>query len=96
MPGTYVIVDVTVTDAEQMAKYREWSSKAMQDHGAEILVRGGAIEVLEGDWQSTRLVILKFKDQAAARAWYDSETYRHARELRKNAGVVRMVAVDGV
>ena len=96
MPAAYVIADVTVTDAEQMATYREWSSKAMQEHGAEILVRGGEVEVLEGPWTPGRLVVLRFADRAAARAFHDSETYRHARTLRANAGVMRMVLVDGI
>ncbi|MCH7344914.1 DUF1330 domain-containing protein [Pelomonas sp. CA6] len=94
--ASFVIADVTITDPEQMAKYREWSTKAMQEHGAEILVRGGAIEVLEGDWQPSRLVMLKFADHAAARAFYDSQTYQHAKSLRQNAGVMRMLIVDGV
>jgi uncharacterized protein (DUF1330 family) len=96
MPAAYVIVDVTVTDAEKMAQYREWSSKASQEYGAEVLVRGGSIEVFEGPWQPTRLVILKFKDREQARAYYNSQTYTHARKLREGAGVVRMVMVDGV
>jgi uncharacterized protein (DUF1330 family) len=94
--SAYLIADVTVTNAEQMAKYREWSTRAMQEHGAEVLVRGGEIDVLEGDWTPSRLVLLRFDDLATARAFYESETYRHARELRKNAGVLRMVAVDGL
>ena len=96
MPAAYVIADVTVTDAEQMAKYREWSSKAMQEHGAEILVRGGEVEVLEGPWTPGRLVVVRFADRAAARAFYASETYSHARTLREHAGVMRMVLVDGI
>ena len=95
MPA-FIIADVTVTDAEQMAKYREWSTKAMQEHGAEVLVRGGTIEVLEGDWAPSRLVVLKFPDRAAARRFYDSETYQHAKSLREHAGVMRMVVVDGI
>ncbi|MGN7876860.1 DUF1330 domain-containing protein [Roseateles sp. 22389] len=94
--SAFLIVDVTVTDAQQMAKYREWSTKAIEEHGAEILVRGGAIEVLEGPWTPTRLVVLKFPDRAAARAFYESETYQHAKSLRQQAGVMRMVVVDGV
>ncbi|WP_077034148.1 DUF1330 domain-containing protein [Pelomonas sp. KK5] len=94
--AAFIIADVTVTDPEQMAKYREWSTRAMQEHGAEVQVRGGAVEVLEGDWHPTRLVVLKFADHAAARAFYDSETYRHARTLRENAGVMRMLIVNGV
>ena len=95
MPA-FIIADVTVTDPEQMLKYREWSSKAMQEHGAEVLVRGGEFEVLEGPWTPSRLVVLKFADRAAAKAFYQSETYQHAKALREHAGVMRMVVVDGV
>ena len=96
MPSAYIVADVTVHDAEQMARYREWSSRAIAEHGAEVMVRGGAIEPLEGDWTPERLVILRFASHAAARTFYDSQTYRHARSLREHAGVMRMVIVDGV
>jgi uncharacterized protein (DUF1330 family) len=96
MPAAYIIADVTVTDADQMAKYREWSTKAMQEHQAEILVRGGAITVLEGPWTPSRLVMLKFASPEKAKAFYASETYTHARKVRENAGVMRMVMVEGV
>lgn len=94
--SAYIIADVTVTNPEQMAKYREWSTKAMQEYGAEILVRGGAVEVLEGTWQPTRLVVMKFPSVAQAKAMYQSDTYTHARSLREGAGVMRMVVVEGV
>jgi uncharacterized protein (DUF1330 family) len=94
--SAYIIADVTVTNEEQMKKYREWSTKAMQEHGAEVLVRGGVIDPLEGGWQPQRVVVLKFKDLAAARAYYDSETYTHARTVREGAGSIRMFAVEGV
>ena len=96
MPSAYVIADVTVTDADKMAKYREWSTKAMQEHGAEVLVRGGEFEVLEGPWTPSRLVLLKFPSRDAAKAFYTSQTYSHARTLREGAGVMRMVVVEGV
>ena len=92
--SAYVIADVTVTDAEQMAKYREWSTKAAAEFGASFIVRGGAIEVFEGDWKPARLVILQFADSATAKKWYAGETYQHAITLRKNAGVMRMVMVE--
>jgi len=94
--SAYIVADVTVTDPEAMARYREWSTRAMQEHGAQVLVRGGNFEVLEGPWTPSRLVILRFADRATARAFYDSETYTHARRLREGAGVMRMVVVDGV
>jgi uncharacterized protein (DUF1330 family) len=94
--SAYVMADITVTDADQMAKYREWSTKAAAEFGATFIVRGGAIEVLEGDWTPSRIVILQFPDRETARKWYASETYQHAITLRKNAGVMQMVMVEGV
>ena len=94
--AAYLLADVTVTDPERMARYREWSTRAMQEHGAEVLVRGGESEVLEGPWTPGRLVLLKFPDRAAAKRFYASQTYTHARTLREGAGIMRMVVVDGV
>lgn len=96
MPAAYIIADVTVTNPEQMARYREWSTRAMQEHGAEVLVRGGAVEVLEGPWHPTRMVLMRFPSHAQAKAFYTSETYTHARTLREGAGSINMLIVDGV
>ena len=94
--SAYIIADVTVTNEDQMNLYREWSTRAMQEHGAEVLVRGGRMEPLEGDWKPQRIVVLKFQDLAAARAYYDSETYTQARKVREGAGSIRMLAVEGI
>jgi uncharacterized protein (DUF1330 family) len=68
----------------------------MQAHGAEVCVRGGAVHVLEGDWQPDRVVVLKFPSVEQARRFYDSAEYRRARQAREHAAVMRMVLVEGV
>ena len=95
MPAAYIIADVTVTNEAQMVKYREWSTRAMQEFGAEVLVRGGSPAPLEGAWQPQRVVVLKFKDRATAQAYYDSATYTQARKVREGAGSIDMIVVDG-
>ena len=92
----YIIADVTVTNEAQMFEYREWSTRAMQEFGAEILVRGGHPASLEGAWQPQRVVVLKFRDRATAQAYYDSATYTQARRVREDAGSIDMILVDGV
>ena len=94
--SAYIIADVTVTNEAQMVKYREWSTRAMQEHGAEVLVRGGSPAPLEGTWQPQRVVVLKFKDRVTAQAYYDSTTYTQARRVREGAGSIDMILVDGV
>ncbi len=93
--SAYILADLTVSDEAKMVEYRAWSTRAMVEHGAEVVVRGGAPEVLEGPWSPTRIVLLRFKDRDAARAFYASHTYTHARTLREGAGIMRMVLVEG-
>ncbi|MFN3611709.1 DUF1330 domain-containing protein [Tepidimonas sp.] len=94
--SAYIIADVDVTDPQQYEEYKRWSSAAIQAHGAEVLVRGGAVTVLEGSWQPSRIVVLRFPSVEAARAFHDSPEYRRAREARAGAAVMRMIAVEGV
>ena len=96
MSSAYIIANVTVTDAQQYEEYKKWSSAAMQAHGAEVCVRGGKVEVIEGDWQPERLVVLKFPSVEAARKFDASPEYGKARAARQGAAVMRMVLVEGV
>ena len=94
--SAYIIANVTVTNAAQYEEYKRLSSLAMQAHGAEVIVRGGAVTVVEGDWAPERLVVLKFANVEQARRFNDSVEYARARQARSGAAVMRMVIVDGV
>lgn len=96
MPSAYVIANVTVTNPVQYEDYKVWSSAAMQAHGAEVCVRGGAVQVVEGDWTPERLVVLKFPNLKAARRFEASAEYGKARASRQGAATMRMVIVEGV
>ncbi len=96
MSSAYIIANVTVTNPVQYEEYKKWSSAAMQAHGAEVCVRGGKVDVIEGDWTPDRLVILKFSSVAAAKAFDASPEYGKARAARQGAAVMRMIVVEGV
>jgi uncharacterized protein (DUF1330 family) len=94
MPA-YVVAEVNVSDAEAYKVYQGLAEQAVAEAGARFLVRGGAPEILEGDWDPPRVVVLEFADAATARDWYDSATYRAAREARQGAATLNMVLVEG-
>ncbi len=96
MAAGYIIAYVDVTDPQQYEQYKVLSSKAMQAHGAEVLVRGGKTEPLEGEWAPTRVVVLKFQSYEAARSFHDSEEYLAARKSREHAAKMNMIVVEGV
>jgi uncharacterized protein (DUF1330 family) len=95
MPA-YVIVETDIHDPEQYEQYKAASPAAVARGGGRFVARGGELAVLEGDWNPSRLVILEFPDLEAAKAWYVSETYQHAKALREGAARLNMVAVQGV
>jgi len=95
MPA-YVIAETEVTDPERYEQYKAASPTAIAAGGGRFLVRGGELVVLEGDWQPSRLVVLEFADLAAAKRWYESQSYQETKKLREGAAKLRMVAVQGV
>ncbi|MBX3587979.1 MAG: DUF1330 domain-containing protein [Ramlibacter sp.] len=96
MASAYIIANVDVTDPEQYEEYKKLSTIAMKAHGAEVCIRGGKVDVLEGDWEPSRIVLLKFPSTEAARAFNDSVEYSAARKARQGIAVMRMVLVEGV
>ncbi len=96
MPSAYILANVDVHDPVQYEQYRALSTIAMKAHGAEVCVRGGKTEVVEGDWTPDRVVLLKFPSTDAARAFYDSPEYLAARKAREGIANMRMVLIEGV
>ena len=92
----YIIANVQVTNPTQYEEYKKWSTLAMKAHNAEVCVRGGQVQLLEGDWAPERVVILKFPTFTAAKAFYETPEYLQAREARAGAAVMRMIAVEGL
>ncbi len=78
----YVIAQVRVSDPATYDEYKKKSGPAVAAFGGRFLVRGGPMEVIEGESDAERVVIVEFPDRETAKAWYDSELYREARAIR--------------
>ena len=93
--SAYIIAEVEVTDPEKFEEYRKLVPSTIEAFGGRYMVRGGAIDSLEGDWQPTRLVVIEFDDAERAKAWHGSELYAPAKALREASSNTRMIVVDG-
>jgi uncharacterized protein (DUF1330 family) len=95
--AAYVIASVTEAwDGDALDEYRRRNTAAVEAAGGRFLVRGGAVEVLEGAWDPLRVVVMEFDDVQAARGWYASPAYREAMPLRQGASRTDIILVDGV
>ena len=92
----YIIAQLEVTDPEAFEKYRERVPEIIARHGGRYLVRGGKLEVLEGEWPNPRLVVVAYDSFEAAKAFYHSEAYQEILPLRTAASVGNVIVVEGV
>ena len=92
----YLIVDVEVTDPVGYEEYRRGIPATLEPYGGRYVVRGGPFEVLEGDWQPKRVVVLEFPSVERAKAWYSSAEYQQILPLRERHARSSMVLVEGV
>ena len=94
--AAYVITLVEVTDAVGYEDYRPHVLATLEPYGGRFVARGGYIEVLEGDWQPSRGVIIEFDSVEKAQAWYHSPEYSKLAPIRQHNSVSRMFIVEGV
>jgi len=93
--AAYIVVEVDVKDPERYEDYRAMVPASLELYGGKFLVRGGAVEKLEGDWQPSRFVMIEFESVEQAKRWWDSDEYRPARDLRQETSDTRMIVVEG-
>ena len=92
----YLIAHIEVTDPDAFEAYRAAVPAVIAKFGGRYLVRGGAAEVLEGDWSIPRLVILAFESVDQARRFYDSPEYQNILPLRLAASKGSIAIVEGI
>ena len=95
MPG-YVIGNINVTDPDAFEEYRGMVPATVAAYGGKYLVRGGVADVVEGDWNPNRLVVLEFESVERAREWYNSPEYTLAKAVRLKASTGDLLFVEGV
>ena len=92
----YVIVEIDIVDPAGYEEYKKLASATVEKYGGKYVVRGGAAETLEGDWNPKRIVVLQFDSMQRAKEWLNSEEYREPRKMRHRTARTRMVVVEGV
>ena len=95
MPA-YVIVEMNVIEPTAYEAYKAAAAPTVAQYGGRYIVRGGALETLEGDWQPSRVVLLEFDSMEQAKTWVQSAEYQAAKRHRQGAtSTFNAVLVEG-
>ena len=92
MPAGYVIFNIEVTNPLAYKEYVENVKPIAEQFGGEYIVRGGTNQVVEGNWQYSRNVVIKFPSYEKALEWYNSKEYQPIKQIRidnaKSNGII--------
>ena len=94
--SAYVIVEIEIVDPVGYEEYRKLAGATVEKYGGKYIVRGGKAEVLEGDWNPKRIVVLEFRTMERAKQWLNCEDYREPRKMRHRTAKTKMIVVEGV
>ncbi len=94
--AAYVIAQIEITDPVGYEEYKKMAERTVAAYGGRYLVRGGAVETLDGEWDPKRLVMLEFESVERAKEWWSSQEYAIAKELRLQTARSKMILAAGV
>ena len=94
--AAYIVAQLKVHDPAMFQRYREAVTPLVDRFGGRYRVRGGELDVLEGQWPYPRLTIIEFQSRDAARLFYDSPEYRKILPLRQGSADGTVVIVESM
>ena len=94
--SAYLLANITVNNPENYKEYVSKVKTVVEKFGGEYLVRGGEMNIIEGDWRNERNIVIKFPSREKAMEWYNSEEYKPIRQIRHDNAVSNSVIVDGI
>ena len=67
----------------------------IKNFGGEYLVKAGEFKSIEGKWDFTRNVVIKFPSYEKALEWYNSDEYNQIKNLRLENAESNIIIIKG-
>ncbi len=94
--AAYIIFDVKVTDPTAADDYLKLANESLAPFQSKVIVHGGMVEVLEGDWEPEKVVVVEFESMEQARQWYKSPAYAKTVDILPRAPYSNVILIEGV
>ncbi|HUJ82424.1 MAG TPA: DUF1330 domain-containing protein [Candidatus Acidoferrales bacterium] len=92
----YAIAQLTITDRTAYNRYQSRFMSVMNLYKGRVLAADEHPQVVEGQWDREKLVLLSFPDEAAFREWADSPDYQEIAKDRKAGSTAVVLLVKGI
>ena len=92
----FFIFDTKIDDLNALSPYLEKVAETYKAFGGEMLVQGGALDIIEGVGPQGGIVILKFDNIQTAKEWYSSQAYQAIIHYRQAGSQANGWLVEGL
>ena len=96
MAAGYVIAQLKLTNPDNYKGYVEKVPDIITKYAGEYLARGGEHQVVEGEDNFPRIVIIKFPSYEKALDWYHSDEYKPVKDIRLANSEGSNIIVKGI
>ena len=92
----YVIAQINLKNKEGYKEYVDKVPAIIKNFDGDYLVKAGEFKSIEGKWDFTRNVVIKFPSYEKALEWYNSDEYKQIIDLRLNNTEGNLIIIKGV
>lgn len=94
--SVYAIAQLKITDRATYDRYQAKFMGVMKHFQGRVLAADEKPQVIEGEWDRNKVVLLSFPDEKAFREWADSPEYLEIAKDRKAGSDAIVLLVRGV
>jgi uncharacterized protein (DUF1330 family) len=92
----YAIAALKFTDRESYDRYQAAFMEIFQRYSGTLLATDEAPQIVEGDWDREKVVLMSFPDEAAFREWAESPDYQRISDDRRAGADTVVVLVKAI
>ena len=90
----YFIAQIKIKDTEEYEKYLEKTAEIFQRYQGEYLSVDDAPVIIEGEWDYTRVVVIRFSNKKDFEDWYYSDEYQEILKFRLSAADCNSILIS--
>jgi uncharacterized protein (DUF1330 family) len=92
----YFVAQIRVEDETTYQKYLDEVDHVFSQYNGEYLAIDEAPVVLEGKWNYSKSVLIKFKSKKDFEKWYYSDDYQRILKFRLDSSISDSILIKGI
>jgi uncharacterized protein (DUF1330 family) len=92
----YFVAQIKIRNQKEYDKYLENFDEIFSEYNGEYLAIDESPVVLEGNWDYTKSVLIRFPSKEDFEAWYYSARYQNILKYRLNSSKCDTILLEGV